>query len=158
MKPTINIREARKEDGPSIALVHTVTVSAIETNLYTREEIESWATPRSLDGYAELIQTRECFVAEVDDQIAGFGVLNPATSVIDAVYVSPSASGRGIGLRLLHTLEERALSLGLKTLQLNASLNAVPFYRRAGYLGAEQKKYKLQTGVEISCVPMSKIL
>ena len=155
---TTSIRCARLEDAEAIARVHVASVEAISTSLYTPAEIESWSRPRTIENYEELIRTREFFVAEARNVIVGFGVLNAATFVIEAVYVDPAASGQGIGMELMCKLEARAAVLGIKQLHLNASLNAVPFYRKAGYSGDVQQKYKLQTGIEIACVPMSKII
>jgi GNAT superfamily N-acetyltransferase len=97
-------------------------------------------------------------VADDDGIILGFGVLNQESAVVEALYVSPEAGRRGIGMELLQKLEERARALGLGMLSLNASLNAVPFYKRAGYLAQEESKYRLSTGVEIACVPMVKVM
>ena len=87
-----------------------------------------------------------------------FGVLNQESAEVEAVYVSPEAGRRGIGLELLRKLEEQASARGLQLLRLNASLNAVQFYEKAGYVAQEQSKYRLLTGVEIACVPMMKEL
>lgn len=154
----LNIRRARQEDCQSIMSVHVDAVTGIETALYTPEEIQAWAAPKKPESYEELIRTREFFVAEDDGVIVGFGVLNQNISEVEAVYVSPKAGRRGIGLRMLQKLEERASALGLEQLRLNASLNAVPFYKRAGYAGNEESKYRLSTGVEIACIPMVKSL
>ena len=88
----------------------------------------------------------------------GFGVLNQENAVVEAVYVSPGVGRRGIGREVLRKLEERASALGLRVLRLNASLNAVPFYEKAGYVPQERSKYRLSTGVEIACVPMVKVI
>ena len=85
-------------------------------------------------------------------------MLNQSSAEVEAVYVSPLAGRRGIGLELLRKLEERANTLGLKILRLNASLNAVQFYEKAGFVAQERSKYRLLTGVEIACVPMVKML
>jgi len=154
----VTIRRARQEDCQSIVNVHSAAVSGIRTALYTPEEIQSWAIPKNPENYEDGIRTREFFVAEEDGIIMGFGVLNPESGEVEAVYVSPAAGRRGIGLELLRKLEERARALGLGMLSLNASLNAVPFYKRAGYLGEEESKYRLSTGVEIACVPMVKLI
>ncbi len=90
--------------------------------------------------------------------IVGFGVLTRRAAEIEAVYVNPEAARRGIGLEILRKLEERASARGLRQLRLNASLNAVPFYERAGYVAQERSKYRLLTGVEIACVPMMKAM
>src|SRR6185503_3791365 len=154
----LNIRRARREDCQFIGAVHTAAVGGIRTSLYTPEELRAWAVPRKPESYEELIGTREFFVAEMDDVIVGFGVLNQASAEVEAIYVNPGAGRRGIGLDVLRKLEERARSLKLEILRLNASLNAVQFYEKAGYIAQEPSKYRLLTGIEIACVPMVKLL
>ncbi len=152
------IRKAQPEDCQFIRDVHCATVTAIRTSLYTAEEIQAWAVPKKLESYQESILTKEFLVAEDENAIIGFAVLNPESSEVEAVYVSPAAEGRGVGRELLRELENRAEVLGLEALRLNASLNAAPFYNKAGYVGAEQSKYRLSTGVEIACIPMVKMI
>src|SRR5688572_9812861 len=154
----LNIRRARQEDCQFIGSVHAAAVRGISTDLYTPEEIRAWAVPKKPESYEESITSKEFFVAEDKGVIVGFGVLNRESAEVEAVYVSPSAGHRGIGLELLRQLEERATALGLSLLRLNASLNAVPFYETAGYAAQERSTYRLSTGVEIACVPMIKSL
>ena len=154
----LKIRKARQEDSHSIGRVHAAAVSGIRTALYTPEEIQAWAVPKQPESYEESIHSKEFFVAEDDGVILGFGVLNQESAEVEAVYVSPEAGRRGIGLEVLRKLEERARDLGIWELRLNASLNAVRFYEKAGYVAQERSKYRLLTGVEIACVPMVKAL
>ena len=155
----LKIRRARQEDCDSIGSVHSAAVRGIRTALYTPEEIQAWAVPRTPASYVESIYSKEFFVAEDDGgDILGFGVLNQEVAEVEAVYVNPGAGRRGIGLEVLRKLEERARALGLSELRLNASLNAVPFYEKAGYTAQERSKYRLLTGVEIDCVPMVKAM
>ena len=154
----LSIRRARQEDCHSIVRVHAAAVRGIRTALYTPEEIQAWAIPKKPESYEESINSNEFFVAEEGDIIVGFGVLNQESAEVEAVYVIPGAGRRGIGLELLGKLEERARTLGLGALRLNASLNAVPFYEKAGYVAQAESKYRLATGVEIACVPMLKLM
>ena len=154
----LNIRRARREDCQTIANVHTAAVTGIRTALYTPEEIYAWAVPKKPESYEESIVSKEFFVAEEGGTIVGFGVLNQESGEVEAVYVTPGAGRRGIGLEVLRKLEERANALGLSVLRLNASLNAVPFYEKAGYVAQERSKYRLLIGVEIACVPMVKAI
>lgn len=154
----LTIRRARQEDCQFIPSVHAAAVSGISTALYTPEEIQAWAVPKKPESYEESIRSKEFFVAEEDSVIVGFGVLNQESGEVEAVYVSPGAGRRGIGLAVLGKLEERAGALGLGLLRLNASLNAVPFYQRAGYVAQKESKYRLSNGVEIACVPMVKAI
>lgn len=154
----LNIRRARQEDCQSIGSVHAAAVSGIRTALYTPEEIQAWAVPRKPESYEESIRGKEFYVADDDGVIVGFGVLDQESAVVEAVYVITGAGRRGIGLEVLRKLEDRARALGLTVLRLNASLNAVPFYEKAGYVAQERSKYRLLTGVEIACVPMVKAI
>ena len=154
----LNIRRARQEDCETIMSVHVAAVTGIHTDLYTPEEIQSWAAPKKPESYKESINNKEFFVADDNGVLLGFGVLNRDSAEVEAVYVSPSAGRRGIGLELLRQLEKSATALGLHVLRLNASLNAVPFYEKAGYVAQEKSTYRLSTGVEIACVPMFKML
>lgn len=152
------IRKATEEDCPLIARVHTSAVRAIPTGYYAPEEIEAWAIPHKIERYRQAVHSREFYVATEGEVIVGFGVLDLETNVIEAVYTSPEAKGQGVGLKLLQKLEEKGRELGLEALRLNASLNAVGFYQRAGYVAQEESKYRLSSGVEIRCVPMIKAL
>ena len=154
----IIIRRSRQEDRQSIVNVHSAAVTGIRTSLYTPEEIQAWAVPKKPESYEEAIRSKEFFVAEDAGIILGFGVLNQESAEVEAVYVNPEAGRRGIGLELLRRLEERASDLGLGELRLNASLNAVPFYQRAGYVAQEKSTYKLSSGIVIACVPMTKLI
>ncbi len=146
------------KDCPSIAQVHTSAVKAISHSSYTPEEIESWAAPRSPEEYKQAIHSKQFYVAVDNEVIVGFGVLNQESREIEAVYVSPAVMRRGVGLMILGRLEEKARAFGLQELSLNASINAVPFYLRAGYVAQKESKYRLRSGVEILCVPMTKTL
>lgn len=158
LKPMLTIRRAKREDCPSIARVHTSAVMAIPPGYYTPEEIASFAIPREMESYEKSIDDKEFYVAAEDELIVGFGVLNQENQVIEAIFVRAEAKGLGVGLKFLQKLEERGRDLGLKALHLNASLNAVGFYKRAGFVAQEEAKYRLPTGIEIRCVPMVKEL
>ena len=156
--PMIIIRRATEEDCSSIARLHTSAVRAIPAGYYAPEEIEAWAIPRKIESYQQFTRSKEFYVATEGEIIVGFGILNRETKEIEAVYASPEAKGQGVGLKLLQKLEEKGRELGLEALSLNASLNAVGFYQRAGYMAQPESKYRLLSGVEIRCVPMIKAL
>ncbi len=101
------IRRAKEEDCPSIMRVHTSAVRAIPANYYALEEIEAWAIPRKIESYQQSVHNKEFYVATEGEIIVGFGVLNRETHQIEAVYVSPEATGQGVGLKLLKSLRRR---------------------------------------------------
>ena len=152
------VRRARVEDGDAIGRVHRSSIRELCGGHYAPEKIEVWARPRRPDHYERAIREKEFYVAEEAGELVGFGTLNPETREVEAVYVGPAATGRGVGMELLKTLERRACELGLKTLRLDSSLNAVGFYERAGFSVEGMGEHRLGGVVDIPCAHMSKRL
>ena len=153
------VRRATEDDSEIIGHVHRRSIREICGALYPPETIEAWAAPRKPEHYVKSIRNKDFYVAEdAGGAVVGFGVLNRETQEVEAVYVHPEVKRRGVGMKILRTLEGLARDAGLETLRLNASLNGVPFYERAGYAWLEQGAHRLANGVEIACVMMSKSL
>src|SRR5688500_3158845 len=153
------IRRATEADAEAIGDVHRRSIRELCAALYPPEVIEAWARPREPGHYSKRIREKDFYVAvEGDARVVGCGVLDREACEVEAVYVDPGATRRGVGLKLLRTLEELARAAGIETLRLNASLNGVPFYERAGYAWLEQGTHRLGNGVIVACVLMSKRL
>lgn len=125
---------------------------------YTPAEIAAWGYRRGPEFYLNAILNKEFYVAEEGGAVVGFGTLDQESGEVEAIYVSPRVVRRGVGMKILTTLEERARALRLRRLYLKASLNAVAFYERAGYVRREDASHRLRSGVEIACVLMDKKL
>jgi N-acetylglutamate synthase-like GNAT family acetyltransferase len=154
----LNIRRARQEDKEAIWRVHGSAIRETCASHYPREVIEIWAGRLRPEKYAEAIDRYEFFVAEEDGVVVGYGELGPEAGEIQGLYVSPGVKGRGVGWKLLCTLEETARACGLKSLRLTSSLNAVPFYERAGFEAVEELTETIGPGVERASVRMFKEL
>ena len=155
---TPNIRRATDDDRDAICTVHVRAIREVCSRSYPADQIASWAELLFPESYVAVLRDRLLLVAEDMDGIAGFGQLNHASGEVDAVYVIPERQGEGIGGMLLRSLEDAACTAGLKRLSLSATLNAVPFYRRAGYVDDGPIVHRLPTGVELKCLRMSKDL
>jgi len=151
------VRSATQEDAAAVCRVHARAIREIAASHYTPEETEAWAGPRKPGDYLSSIRDDEFYVAEEDGEVVGFGTLKKSGEV-EAVYVSPEATRRGVGSAILLRLEDSARDLGLTSLHLEASLNAIPFYEGAGYNSLRQSKHRLTSGVEIACLRMTKNL
>lgn len=129
MEPGLNIRPAARADAPRIHELHAASVRALCGAHYAPGVIEGWLRDRSAAGYHEAIDRGEVFVAEEDGALAGFGEAVPGE--IAAVFVDPARAGRGIGTALArHALR---IAQSAPPVVLEATLNAVPFYRRLGF-------------------------
>lgn len=128
------LRFAEISDAPRILQIRVAAIRELASSHYLAKEIEDWCNARTAETYHAAIEHQAVLVEEVDEGIIAFGHLNQKTAFVEALYVSPPYSRQGIGLKVLRALEALALAYGIKTLTLDASLNAVEFYRRAGYL------------------------
>jgi putative acetyltransferase len=157
VKPLI-IRIAKQEDSEEIWRIHTSAVREISDSHYTAQEIKVWADAEKPEHFKESIRNNEFYVAEENGSVIGFGILT-RNGGIEGIYVKPDVVRRGVGKEILKKLEGRARELDLTTLHLDSSLNAVPFYERAGYEQQQQQaKHSLASGDEMACVRMIKEL
>ena len=89
-------------------------------------------------GYDDPIARGHCWVAELDQRIAGMLVIVPEDGYLhlETIAVAPEAQGRGVGGRLLGFAEEQASAAGLGEVRLytnEAMSENLDFYRRHGY-------------------------
>jgi putative acetyltransferase len=154
------IRKATPADRDGIYHVHVMAVRVTCATHYAPFEIDGWVGTQRNDAYAPPFATCDIFVAceGNDDHVIGFSQLNPTMYEIEAVYVHPDYGRRGIGAQLLRHAEDAARSRGLRALRLAASLNAVAFYRACGFVAHAEAMYRLNSGISIRCVPMTKTL
>jgi putative acetyltransferase len=127
------LRRAIPSDAQQIHSVRAAAITALASTHYVPAELHEWVSGRTADSYLSPIQLQIVIVAERNDAIVGFGHLDPATRKIEAIYVYPNHSRQGIGMMLLRALEIEAELLDIKSLFLEASFNAEPFYLEAGY-------------------------
>ena len=120
------IRKAKQEDKEPIWRVHVKAVRETCVSHYSQEVIRVWAERLQPEKYEEAIRSNDFFVAEEDGAIVGFGELDRAGGEIQGLYVSPDVASRGVGWKLLDTLEERARAFGLGSLNLRRPLMPFP--------------------------------
>jgi len=154
----VSLRPAKQADRDQILEVHVSAIRELCATHYTADQIEAWAGRLRVDSYDRVIRERKLLVAVAGDVVVGFGQLDSVTGEIEAIYVRPSAARRGVGSGLLRELEAIARSARLQELFLDASLNAVAFYERAGFLAVDARNHQFESGVGIPCVRMVKLI
>ena len=68
---------------------------------------------------------------------AGFADVDPGLGQVGhlgRLAVRPEARGSGLGIALVHAIEQRAVERGLRAIALSAQTYAIPFYERLGYV------------------------
>lgn len=123
---------------------------------YPAEVIAPWSASPVPRSYPALVQSGGAVIAEDQGTMLGYAILDVATGEVEAVFVDPAAGGRGIGKTMLSALEQAATTRGFTRLYLSASLNAVAFYRAAGFVALRTAVYAHPSGVALDCVEMYK--
>lgn len=155
---TIEMRSAVEKDAEAIHEVHVASIREICATHYTAGQVRSWLDTLSPDRCRSAMRSETMIVADDGTGIVAFGSLAEKEGEIRAVYVHPDHVGSGIGMRVLRRLEDIAASAGLENLSLRSSLNAVGFYRRAGYGHATAESHPNAACADVPCIGMRKRL
>jgi putative acetyltransferase len=154
------LRPARRADAAGLLSVHTRAIRALAASHYSEAQRDAWIARMSSERLQEAMSARQLVVAEVatpeGPRIVGYGQLHPVEGAIEAIYVDPDFSRRGVGRTLCDALQERARVLGLPGLVLDASLNSVPFYAAMGFRQRCVDHHELAPGVQMAFAVMEK--
>jgi putative acetyltransferase len=108
--------------------------------------------------FVDVLGPAETFVAEVNGLPVGVAQLQPANGRLSALFVDGAGQGHGHGRALLAWIEARATAARLRRVHGAMSLNAVPFYRHAGYGPCEGRREVVHGGIIVPVLPMEKYL
>ena len=126
----IVIRRATAADANA---VHKIVLLALrETNArdYPASVIDRLVLTLP-DKVASNLETWCSFIAVVDGQAVGTGSLNGQT--VSSVYVHPDYQRRGVATQLMDTVENAANAQSHRTLSVQSSVTARPFYEKRGF-------------------------
>ena len=151
-------RPATGADLAALWELRTRAVRATCASHYPPDVIDTWCAAPPPVALPLLVQAGGAVVAEEDGQLLGYAILNQETGEVDAAFVDPAHQGRGIALGLMRELETLARMRGLARMFLSASLNAVPFYERAGFRRVREEVVPHRSGIGIASVFMEKPL
>ena len=150
------LRPAALADCPAIARLHAASIAGLCAGHYSPAQIKAWVGVIQPAIYESALREKVFLLAEDASGLLGLGMADLNTGEINAVYVLPSATGRGVGSLLMGALEEAAREKGLSKLTLHATLNAEGFYQRLGYQPQGKARHKLSDGTSLACIRMVK--
>lgn len=149
----MQFRTGTVDDVTTLWALRTRCVRETCSSHYPPEVIAPWSASPPPSQYARLLRHGGCVVAEdAGGDVLGFGVLDAEGNEIDALFVDPDRGGQGIGQALMQRL--LAMADPTRDVVLSASLNAVPFYQRQGFIAVCEKDYPHPSGVSLASVSM----
>jgi GNAT superfamily N-acetyltransferase len=125
------LRPARGGDGEAVLEVTRLSVAGLARNHYSAEQIAGWMGERTPAYYEDLIAHGRMVVAERGGVIVGFVDSEPGE--LTRLFILPDASGYGLGRRLLQIGIEHARRGLDGSIRVEATLNAVDFYKHFGF-------------------------
>ncbi len=160
----IQTRQAHPGDAEAIALAHLDSIRSIGPAFYQPDMIKAWTAGLTPDIYVKAMEGGEAFFIATGHIDGEPVVLGFSTHRVDdaqdgaSVYVRGKAARRGIGTALLRLAEEHALAQGATSIQIQASLAGVEFYKANGFEELGHGQALLMSGQSMPCVFMRKLL
>ena len=153
----LDIRRASRHDALDTYAIRRQAILWQCTEAYDAALAQAWADVPFTEGYAALV-AEHFYLACMGDTLVATGMLDLDSGELGALFVLPAFMGRGIARAMVEHLEGIARAEGLEAVNLDSTLNAAAFYRRCGYIGDALSIYQSPFGLELSCIPMRKVL
>lgn len=148
-----SIRQIKNNDHEAVLELYRQAIQAVSFDEYPQDILNEWAS-RTLDQFQKQNETRQRYVALLDDQVVGYSGLDVSEMKLTECYVSPNAAGRKIGRSLVGKVVEEARAASLPHLDVMSALNAVDFYARCGFQETETGYLEMANGQKMRCLWM----
>jgi putative acetyltransferase len=156
-EPRLELRPIRFEE---VATILGLIERAIERGCrehYDRAQRTAVFLTYAQGLFAEVPGPFVSIVAAQMGTLVGFGQLDPSAARLRALFVEGDRQGAGIGSLLLAEIENHLRRRGGRHLTGAMSLNAVPFYARAGFRACGGPERLTSAGVPVPVVRMEKL-
>ena len=155
-------RRATEADAPGIASAHIDSIRSLGPAFYPAAVVEAWGEGLTTDVYVGAMRAGEAFFIATGLLDGDHVVLGFSTHRVDddqdgtSVYVRGRAARQGVGSALLRLAEEHARAHGARSIQIQASLAGVEFYRAHGFEALGRSEAALKSGNSMACELMRK--
>ena len=134
----MNIRKFQEADADEVSALIVTTLRTTNIKDYSFEYIENDVKILQPYNILERAGWTHFYVACDDNKIVGCGAIGPYwdkenESSLFTIFVLPEYQGRGIGRKIIETLEQDEYFLRAKRIEIPASITGTPFYKKMGY-------------------------
>jgi putative acetyltransferase len=142
--PKPALRPYLATDAPMLAVIFTAAVQELTGEDYSEAQQEAWASAADDEAaFGNKLAGQLTLIATLQNSPVGFASLKGADH-IDMLYVHPSVAGQGVASMLCDALEKLAGSRGATKLTVDASDNALDFFRKRGYVAQQRNSVTVQ--------------
>ena len=130
-------------DTPMLAAIFVAAIQELTGDDYGEAQQEAWAGVAEDEvAFGNKLAGELTLIATLQNSPVGFAAMKD-NNTIDMLYVHPSAAGQGVGAMLCDALERLASARGTQTLSVDASDNALDFFRKRGYVASQRNSVSL---------------
>src|SRR5690242_18720370 len=132
--PKLALRPMLPADAPLVAEIFRESVAELTGDDYSEAQQEAWAAVADDEAaFAKKLAGELTLIATLGGSPIGFISL-AGKDQIDMLYVHPAAAGQGAGAMLVDAIEKLAGARGATKLKVDASDNALEFFKKRGYV------------------------
>ena len=126
------------KDAEAVADLIATTLRTTNRKDYSEEYIEELIARMQPADMIRRAGSQHFYVVEDGQRIIGSGSIGPYwdkedESSLFTIFVHPEYQGRGVGRKIMETLEQDEFFLRAKRIEVPASITGVPFYLKLGY-------------------------
>jgi putative acetyltransferase len=142
--PPFALRPYLASDAPLLAAIFVAAIQELTGDDYNEAQQEAWAAAAEDEAaFGGKLASELTLIATVQNSPVGFASLR-GNEHIDMLYVHPSVAGQGAGTMLIDALEKLAGARGAKSLSVDASDNAIDFFKNRGYVAKQRNSVPRQ--------------
>ena len=132
------IRRFEVKDAQAVSDLIITTLRTTSIKDYSEAYIEDLIRHFQPEDILERAAWQHLYVVEESERIIACGSIGPYwgkqdESSLFTIFVLPDCQGKGIGRRIMETLEQDEFFLRAKRIEIPASITATPFYLKMGY-------------------------
>jgi len=134
----MKIRRFEEKDAKKVSELIIDTLRKTNIKDYSADSIENHVNNFQPENVLKRASWTHFYVAQEKGNIIGCGAIAPYWDKIDesslfTIFILPEYQGKGIGRKIIETLEKDEYFLRAKRIEIPASITAVQFYKKMGY-------------------------
>jgi len=144
----LHIQKASPKDISFIVRIHKACVRTINTRVYSQSHVRVWLRQISAKKVQKQFKSSKWIVLRYDHKVIGFAQYSISNKTLYQINIAPRYMHGGYGRMLYEYIEKDFRKHQVKSIILNATLNAVEFYKALGFKRIKNIVFKLGT----SCI------
>ena len=138
VKNCIKVRQFKEEDAKEVRNLIVRNFLEVNSKDYGISAMEKLAKAYDVEKVLNVASYAHMYVFEFDEKIVGTGSISSfwgseTESILLCIFVLPEFHGKGIGRKIINTLEADEFYVRASRIEIPASITATEFYRKVGY-------------------------